>query len=140
MGVTFGVNGTLSRKNTSVERSEKEEKVDSSKFELGRPSRNQYFFFLSPALHDVCEKASYSPLQPERRAAALSVLGPFCRTVVKKRSFCKIPHRPKQNRSVFIVILCCFLECEIDSSVDAPRRNQYFHQMWPKMSAHSSNF
>ena len=34
VAVTFGVNGTLSRKNTSVERSETDEKVDSSKFEL----------------------------------------------------------------------------------------------------------
>ena len=46
VAVTFGVNGTLSRKNTSVERSETDEKVDSSKFELECGVRNQNFFWL----------------------------------------------------------------------------------------------
>ena len=46
VAVTFGVNGTPSRKNTSVERSETDEKVDSSKFELECGVRNQNFFWL----------------------------------------------------------------------------------------------
>ena len=46
VAVSFGGNGTLSRKNTSVERSETDEKVDSSKFELERAVRNKYFFWL----------------------------------------------------------------------------------------------
>ena len=44
VAVTFGVNGTLLRKTTSVERSKTDKKVDSSKFELERGVRNQYFF------------------------------------------------------------------------------------------------
>ena len=44
--VKFGVNGTLSRKIPSVERSKTDEKVDSSKFELERALRNKFFFWL----------------------------------------------------------------------------------------------
>ena len=46
VAVKFGVNGTLLRKNPSVERSETDEKVDSSKFELERALRNKFFFWL----------------------------------------------------------------------------------------------
>ena len=54
VAVTFGVNGTLSRKITSVERSGTEEKVDSSKF-------NQRFFWLVQPLTTLTRKHHTAP-------------------------------------------------------------------------------
>ena len=61
VAVTFGVNGTLSRKNTSVERSETDEKVDSSKFELECGVRNQNFFWLVQPFTTLTRKHHTAP-------------------------------------------------------------------------------
>ena len=65
LAVALGVVRTPTRKNTSVERSETDEnsiRANSSwKFQSGI----SICFFVSPALRDACEKALYSPLQPD---------------------------------------------------------------------------